>query len=152
MTIKVEGVEITLTEDQKQEICKGQHKYPLFKRNIHTQNIVKFTSLNGGEVVWSGDLDGTKIGYSSQDFIPHTDSVWENVAYDEKRSLFDRQPVYCWDDDSTHARDIKFYDAVNCYTFSYYGRRNGYKYNNFEAIKPEHYTPWMLEAFKTLGR
>lgn len=32
------------------------------------------------------------------------------------------------------------------------GERNNTQSPNYEAIKPEHYIPWMLEAFNTLKR
>jgi len=151
MQITVEGVEITLTEEQKQKICEGTTKYPIFKRNVNSGLIVKFTGLGTGKVVWKGD-QSMFIGFKSNGFFPHTNKTWEDVAYDEERDLFDGQPVYCWNNEDTHSRNIRFYDVLYKTVYNYKGYRRGPVFGNYEAVRQEHYTPWMLEAFETLKR
>ena len=144
---------VELTEEQLKQLgieVEPEFKYPLFKRWRTANLILKFTDLNAGEVVWKGESTYDVIKLISDAFVPHTDYNWEDVAYDEERDLWDGQPVECWDDDSTHTRHIKFYDAVNncCYFFN--GKRYGRSHDNYKALSPDRYDEWIIEAHKTM--
>lgn len=154
MEITVNNVNITLTPEQIAQICKEakpEFNYPIFKQSTSNGKIIKFTSLNSGEVVWvqnSVEAIGSTGGY-----LQHTSvSNWQDVAYDAERDLWDGQPIYAWDNDDAHARTIRFYDAVTKCTYNYGGIRCGASFNNYEAIDPAYYTPWILKAFTTLQR
>ena len=68
----------------------------------------------------------------------------------EEVELYDKQPVYAWDNNMTHTRTLRFYDKKNNGIFSYYGKRSLLSYDNCEAI-PTHMIPeWMIETQKTL--
>ena len=130
---------------------KDDIEYPIFKRNKYNESIVKFTDLDTNIRIMKG-TSNYNVGEVIKSTL-HTDTkVWEDVAYDKERDLFDGQPVECWEDDSSHSRKIRFYDAINTCSFTYDGVRGGYPFKNYKAIKPEHYKKWMLEAFETLER
>lgn len=125
--------------------------YPLFKRWKIDGEIVKFKSLQSGTTMWQGDgCNG--IGYESKTFTSHTDDRWGDVPYDAERDLWHGQFVMCWDDKGMYHRTSTFYDAINKCGFAYNGTLNGFTYDNYEAIKPENYTEWMIEAYKTLDK
>ena len=144
---KIAKIEIELAEI-KAEFSKQEVEYPLFRRSKHDEKIVKFTSLNEGTVVWKGD-----IGCTSDNWMSHTDTdTWEEVAYDKDRDLWDGQPILCWNNDDTHLRETRFYDAIHKKAYSYTGRRKSVGYKNYKAVNPDHYEDWIIEAYKTLGR
>ena len=133
--------------------AKPEYTYPIFKRSRNGGKIIKFTDLQTGVVVWKGRYF-RDIGDTDITWIPHIDTdTWEDVSYDSERDLWDTQPVYVWDN-ATHFRDIAFYDAIKQARFSSIGTRGGIRgglsYTRYEAIKPEHYPEWLLEAHKTL--
>ena len=130
---------------------KDNTEYPIFKRRRSSGVVFKFTGLKETTAVMDSSSN-FKIGDLLIDSVPHTSDIWEDVAYDKERDLFDGQPVECWEDGDSHSRKIRFYDAINTCAFTYDGVRGGYPFKNYEAVKPEHYTEWMLEAFKTLKR
>ena len=149
---KIAKMEIELAE-LKAECSKQEVEYPLFMRNKENGKIVKFTSLSEGTVVWKGSVPYSEIEYYSESWFNHTDTdVWEEVAYDEDRDLWDGQPIWCWDDECTHSRDLSFYDAVNKCVYAYDGRRVGFVHDNYKAINSDHYESWMVEAYKTLEK
>ena len=152
MEITVNNVNITLTPEQIAQICKEakpEFDYPIFKRSTSNGKIVKFTSLNNGEVVWQQD-SSEPIGHTDE-YKRHTSTTyWQDVAYDTEQGLWDGQPVYCWGDIYTHACSIGFYDVVHKCRYDFEGKRSGTRYSNYEAIDPANYTPWMLKAFTTL--
>lgn len=154
--MKIDLKNIDFTEEEIAEIVakysKPNVEYPLFKRSQVNGVIVKFNCLTGGRVVWKGSSK-LSIGDYSDDFICHTDTAaWEDVAYDRERGLFDGQIIECWDDENTHDRIIRFYDAVNKCTFNHYGVRKGFLYKNFKALDHKFYQEWMIEAYKTLEK
>jgi len=156
MEIKLQDTTITLTDEQVKEIADfynaPKFEYPLFKKSKYTNAIVKFTDLRTGIVVFKGtDVYSHEIGHTLKTFIPHTDvNTWEDVPYDKERNLFHTQPIYYWDDYHTHSRLIGFYNAIQECGFSCKGKLKGLGYSQYEAILPEHYTDWIIEAHKTL--
>ena len=139
---------VELTEDQLKQLgieVEPEFTYPLVKRSKRAGAIIKFTSMSGGTTVWKGNTC-FKIGYVSNNFIKHTSDEWEDVAYDSERDLWDGQPVECWDDEDTHRRHIRFYNAKDKSIYSYKGERDkvdfdNYKvdFDNYKAIPSDRY-------------
>ena len=154
--IKVNNVEIELTAEQIKEIKalpdESEFEYPLFMKHKVNGQIIMFTSINEGCVVWKRDQEfSSTIGYVSDGWIPHTNTdTWQPVPYDKERGIWHGQPVEVWDSMCTHERRIRFYNAITLSPFSIHGRSLLYTWDNIEAIPPEHYEPWMFEAYKTL--
>jgi len=73
----------------------------------------------------------------------------EQIAKLEEPELKDKQLVWCWDNNLTHQRTLKFYDAINDCTFNGFGKRNGASWHNYEPFEDE-YPDWAKEAYKTL--
>jgi len=145
---------VELTKEQLQQlgiVVEPEFTYPLFKRWKDSGEIVKFTSMSEGVVVWKG-TGIEKVGNVSDTFINHTDTGWEDVVYDSERDLWDGQPIECWSNGGTHRRYIKFYDAKNRCSFNYAGKRGGLTYDNYKALSPDRYDEWILEAYKTLEK
>ena len=133
--------------------CEDKIEYPLFKRNKVNGAVIKFTGLSEGTVVWKGDDPELEANRHYHHLRAHTEEeFWEDVAYDRERNLWDGQPIYCWDNDSTHSRTIRFYDAINKRTFGYKGERKGHFYNKYIPIPPEHYDKWIVDSYNKLNK
>jgi len=132
------------------EALKNEQKYPIYCLSKGTEEIVRFTGLQEGIVVKQGDLDD--VGYDYNKWVAHTNTnVWQQLDVCPKTGFYDGQLVWCWDDNYTHERRLKFYDTKKETTFYYNGERCGiyyHKYEPYEGNWPE----WALEAFKTLEK
>ena len=126
-----------------------QYKYPLYFESAHDGTIVKFTGFITGVTVKLGTDSLVDIGISTNSWVPHTNEIWTPVAYNKEKDLFDKQLVWAWDDDDTHRRTVRFYDAINDGVFSYCGKRRHFMFSNYEAYEGE-YPEWATEAYKTL--
>lgn len=62
----------------------------------------------------------------------------------------DKQLCWCWNNDESHKRTMKFYDKENKVTYYYDGKRHGNRFENYEPIPREEYPQWAIEAEKTL--
>ena len=125
-------------------------EYPLYKISSIGE-IVKFSGLNTGIVVMSTDSIDI-INKEVDDWISHTDeSIWRDVPYNRKLGLYDKQPIWCWDNPKS-SRRLSFYDTINHTTYSLSGRRDGAKYYNCEAVNFETLkaNPWIIEAYNEL--
>jgi len=145
---------VELTKEQLKQLgieVETEFKYPLFKRWKISGQICKFTDIRKAETVWEG-MSLHKVGTTRDNFTPHTDAMWEDVAYDVERDLWDGQPVECLTCDHTHERDIRFYDVLNRCTFMYDGRRDGMFFDNYKALQSDRYDEWIIKAHKTLER
>ena len=135
---------------KKQNTEKEESKYPVYCKLIDSSIVVKFTGLTTGELVIGNEYQ--KVGEKCNEWIKHTDAkYWKQLDVCEKTGFFDGQLVWCWDDDDTHSRDLKFYDAKNKCTYIFNGKKDGCVYDNcepFEGNDPD----WALEAFQTLER
>ncbi len=153
MTYKLDNIEIT--DAQLDELLAkreaNKFEYPLYKRWIYSGEIVKFTSLDQGEVVVAGKDNLHKIGYIDS-FVSHTAHGWEDVPYNKERDLFHTQAIECWYSNYTHRRDLRFYDAINDEVFTYSGKLKGASYNNYRAIPLDKVPEWMNEARATLEK
>jgi hypothetical protein len=74
------------------------------------------------------------------DYIGDTDiSIHEtltDVPYNAERGLYDKQPVWCWDDDYIAIKVLNFYDAQDDMVFDMDGSRSSVKYTNMEPVTP----------------
>ena len=136
---------------KKQNLDKEEEiKYPIFCKWKQTSLVVKFTGLQSGEVVMNNSY--YSVGDKGNDWRSHTDSnIWQQLDVCEETGFFDGQLVWCWDNDETHSRHLRFYDVKNKCAFYDDGNRNGYSYKNYEPFEGN-YPDWALEAFQTLER
>ena len=135
---------------KKQNTEKKEIKYPIYCKLKGSSLVVKFAELQLGEVVVNGKY--YSIGNKSTIWTSHTDTdVWQQLDVCEKTGFFDGQLIWCWDNDETHSRHLRFYDIRNKCAFYDDGKRNGYSYKNYEPFEGN-YPDWALEAFQTLER
>ena len=143
------GKEIEILKKQNSEKEK-EVKYPIYCKLKRSSFVVKFTGLQSGEVVVNSKH--YNIGDKSTTFRSHTDSdVWQQLDVCEETGFFDGQLVWCWDNNDTHIRYLKFYDVKNKRTYQFDGVRCGTRFNNYEPFEGN-YPDWALEAFQTLER
>ena len=125
-------------------------KYPIFCRFKDWSLVVKFTGLKSGKVVVNNSY--YNVGYKCDDWRIHTDTiVWKQLDVCEKTGFFDGQLVWCWDNNQTHFKCLRFYDAKNKCTYYSDGKKDGAFYENYTPFEGN-YPDWALEAFKTLER
>ena len=135
---------------KKQNTEKEKSIYPIYCKLKDSSLVVRFTELQSGEVVINNDNNNVRDNYHI--FTNHTDTnTWQQLDVCEKTGFFDGQLVWCWDDDDTHTRDLKFYDAKNKCTYIFNGKKDGCVYDNYEPFEGN-YHDWALEAFQTLER
>ena len=140
------GKEIEALKKQSEE---EEIKYPIYCKLKNYSLVVKFTGLNPGEVVFNSSYN---VNVKSTTWIKHTDTdVWQQLDVCEKTGFFDGQLVWCWDDDDTHSRILRFYEAKHKGTHQFDGTRGGTRFNNYEPFEGN-YPDWALEAFQTLER
>ena len=143
------GKEIEALKNQVTE--KEEFNYPIYCKLKHSSLVIKFTGLNSGELVVNSEY--SNIGDKNTDWRRHTDTdVWQQLDVCEKTGFFDGQLVWCWEDDDTYIRYLKFYDAKNeCTYYQCDGCRKGHVFDNYEPFEGN-YPDWALEAFQTLER
>ena len=135
-------------EDLKKQSEKEEFTYPIYCKLKDSSLVVKFTGLQSGEVVVNGGH--FKIGDKSTTWIKHTDTnYWQQLDVYEKTGFFDGQLVWCWEDDDTHVRQLRFYDVKYKCTYQADGTKDGGLYDNYEPFEGN-YPDWALEAFQTL--
>ena len=135
---------------KKQNKVKEELKYPIFCKLKDSSLVVKFTDLQTGEVL--ANNNDYNVGYKCYDFTNHTDNtVWQQLEVCEKTGFFDGQLVWCWEDEDTHSRVLRFYDAKRKCPYQFDGTINGLKFDNYEPFEGN-YPDWALEAFQTLER
>ena len=136
-------------EALKKQSEKEEIKYPIFCKSTRSLLVVKFTGLNSGEVVFNSSCN---VDVKSTTWIKHTDTTtWQQLDVCEKTGFFDGQLVWCWENEFTHSKHLRFYDSKNKCVYDYSGNRGGFSYNNYEPFEGN-YPDWALEAFKTLER
>ena len=135
---------------KKQVTEKEEINYPIYYKLKKSSLVVKFTGLRSGEVVVNSKH--YNIGDKSTTYRSHTDTmVWQQLDVCEKTGFFDGQLVWCWDNNYTHKRDLKFYDVKNKCTYLFNGDKDGSDYHKYEPFEGN-YPDWALEAFQTLER
>ena len=147
------GKEIEALKNQvieKEELKYTSYRYPMYCKSKNSSLVVKLTASDEGWVIVNnknhnrGEFRKTWSDYNKSD-------VWQRLDVCEETGFFDGQLVWCWDNDDTHTRDLKFYDAKNKCTYIFNGKKNGCNYDNYEPFKGN-YPDWALEAFQTLER
>ena len=142
------GKEIEALKKQNSE--KEEFTYPIYCKLKDSSLVIKFTGLQTGEVVINNKY--YKVGEKRNDWRKHTDTtVWQQLEVCEKTGFFDGQLVWCWDNDETHGRRLKFYDVKNKCTYQFDGNKNGYNHSNYAPFEGN-YPEWTLEAFQTVKR
>ena len=142
------GKEIEALKNQVTE--KEEIKYPIYCKLKDSSLVVKFTELQSGEVVINNNY--YNVGNKNTDWRSHTDSnVWQQLDVCEETGFFDGQLVWCWEDDDTHVRTLRFYDVKNKCTYQFDGTEDGHDYDNYEKFEGN-YPDWALEAFQTFKR
>ena len=135
---------------KKQNTEKKEITYPIYCKSIGSSLVVEFTRLNEGKVVVNSRYDS--VGVKSANWTRHTDTrFWQQLDVCEKTGFFDGQLVWCWDNDETHSRILKFYDVKYKCSYQFDGCRKGHGFDNYEPFEGN-YPDWALEAFQTLER
>ena len=135
---------------KKQNTKKEEITYPIYCKLKKSSLVVKFTGLHSGEAVVNSKC------YNIGDKIPTwrrpiDSDVWQQLDVCEETGFFDGQLVWCWDNNDTHARHLRFYEVKNKCTYVFDGSKNGSDYNNYEPFEGN-YPQWALKAFQTLDR
>ena len=135
---------------KKQNTEKEEINYPIYCKLKGSSLVVKFTELQSGEVVINNNY--YNVGNKNTDWRSHTDTdVWQQLDVCEETGFFDGQLVWCWDNDDTHTRILKFYDVKYKCSYQFDGCRKGHVFDNYEPFEGN-YPDWALEAFQTLER
>lgn len=133
------------------EKLKTKEDYPKFFRGIQYNFIVKFTTLTDGVVVYNDIV--ANIGNSWKSYVPHTNkALWEEIPYDKTTGFYHTQLVWSWNNENTHERILRFYDAINKRSFTRWGVEDGAAFGNYEAYdwSCDFINEWAIEAVKTL--
>ena len=137
-------------EALKKQSEKEEIKYPIFCKLKYSLLVVKFTALQTGEVVVNNGY--YNVGDKGNDWRKHTDTtVWQQLEVCEKTGFFDGQLIWCWDNDDTHVRTLRFYEVKRKCTYQFDGIKDGCNYDNYAPFEGN-YPDWALEAFQTLER
>ena len=135
---------------KKQNTEEEEITYPIYCKLKGSSLVVKFTGLTLGKLVVNSKH--IKIEETFKEWRIFTDiNTWQQLDVCEETGFFDGQLVWCWDNDETHSRHLRFYDVRNKCAFYDDGNRNGYSYKNYEPFEGN-YPDWALEAFQTLER
>lgn len=130
--------------------AKKQTKYPIYCRNKIWNDVIKFNSLNEGVCVKQGS--NTIVGQKGNFMYKHTDrSVWQQLKVCPETGFFDGQLVWCWDNDDTHRRELRFYNVKYGHAYRHDGTSSCYYINhdNYEPYEGN-YPDWAQKAFETL--
>ena len=142
------GKEIEALKNQVTE--KEEINYPIYCKLKGSSLVVKFTGLQEGKLVVNSKH--VKIEKEFNEWIICTDTrFWQQLDVCEETGFFDGQLVWCRDNNDTHIRYLKFYDAKHKGTYQFDGTRCGTRFNNYEPFEGN-YPDWALEAFQTLKR
>ena len=121
-------------EALKKQSEKEEFTYPIYCKIKYSSLVVKFTALQTGEVIVNNSY--YNIGDKGNDWRIHTDTiVWKQLDVCEKTGFFDGQLVWCWDDDDTHVRQLRFYDVKYKCTYQADGTKDGGLYDNYEPFE-----------------
>ena len=142
------GKEIEALKNQVTE--KEEINYPIYCKLKKSSLVVKFTGLQSGEVVVNSKH--YNIGDKSTTYRSHTDTnSWQQLDVCEKTGFFDGQLIWCWQNEFTHSKHLRFYDVKYKCAYDYSGKKGGFGYDNYEPFEGN-YPDWALEAFQTLER
>jgi hypothetical protein len=125
---------------------------PRYFRARDTTLVVRFDSLNVGTVVVGSEHYNE--GEFDNCWVDHNDtSHWIEIPYNEELGIAHGQLVECWDDISTHTSELRFYDAVNKCTFTYWGvmDKDAYKFEHYHPLTFDEYPDRLKQAALTLN-
>ena len=135
---------------KKQNTEEKEFNYPIYCRDKKTNCVLKFKSLSEGVYVIQNKF--RKVGENSKRLLSHNDTdYWQQLDVCEETGFFDGQLVWCWDNNDTYSRILKFYNVKNKCTYQFDGNKDGSDYDNYEPFEGN-YPDWALEAFQTLER
>ena len=135
---------------KKQNTEKKEITYPIYCKLKDSSLVVKFKGLRQGKTVVNNTFNN--VGEKAFTWQNHSETnTWQQLDVCEKTGFFDGQLVWCWDNDDTHGRILKFYNVKNKCTYFFYGKNNGADFGNCEPFEGN-YPDWALEAFQTLKR
>ena len=142
------GKEIEALKTQNTE--KEEINYPIYCKLKDSSLVVKFKGLRQGKTVVNNAFNN--VGEKAFTWQNHSETnTWQQLDVCKKTGFFDGQLVWCWDNEFTHTRNLKFYNAKNKCTYQFDGKKDGYNYDNYEPFEGN-YPDWALEAFQTLER
>ena len=137
-------------EALKKQSEKEEFTYPIYCKLKDSSLVVRFTGLTTGELVIGNEYQ--KVGEKCNEWIKHTyTNLWQQLEVCEKTGFFDGQLIWCWDNNDTHSKTLKFYDAKHGCTYCFDGTKMGSQFKNYEPFEGN-YPDWALEAFQTLER
>jgi len=125
--------------------------YPLCFESILDGFIAEFTGLGTGEVIKAGGTEIFKVGQVYLGFVPHTDvSAWKPIAFNKERGLYDKQLIWCSDDNMNGLPHLAFYNAIKdlALAFSLFGPRDGFMWDNMSPATVDE--PWVKIAYDKL--
>ena len=135
---------------KKQNTEKKEFTYPIYCKLKDSSLVVKFKGLRQGKTVVNNTFNN--VGNKSSIWQNHTDiNTWQQLDVCEKTGFFDGQLIWCWDNDDTHVRTLRFYEVKRKCTYQFDGTKYGCNYDNYAPFEGN-YPDWALEAFKTLER
>ena len=135
---------------KKQNTEEEEIAYPIYCKLKDSSLVVEFKGLRQGKTVVNNTFNN--VGDKSTTWTSHSETyVWQQLDVCEKTGFFDGQLVWCWDNDDTHVRTLRFYDVKNKCTYQFDGTEDGHDYDNYEPFEGN-YPDWALEAFQTLER
>ena len=135
---------------KKQNTEKEKSIYPIYCKLKDSLLVVRFTGLTTGELVIGNEYQ--KVGEKCNEWIKHTNTnTWQQLNVCEKTGFFDGQLVWCWENEFTHSKHLRFYDSKTKCAYDYSGNRGGFRYENYAPFEGN-YPDWALEGFQTLER
>ena len=142
------GKEIEALKNQVTE--KEEINYPIYCKLKYSSLVVKFTKLKFGEVVVNDKY--TNIGDKITTWASHTDNtIWQQLDDCKETGFLDGQLVWCWENEFTHSKHLRFYNVKYKCTYKFDGTKDGHNYDNYKPFEGN-YPDWALEAFQTLKR
>ena len=142
------GKEIEALKNQVTE--EEEIKYPIYCKLKDSSLVVKFKGLRQGKTVVNNTFNN--VGEKAFTWQNHSETnTWQQLDVCEKTGFFDGQLVWCWEDDDTHSRVLRFYEVKRKGTYKFDGTQDGHAYDNYEPFEGN-YPDWALEAFQTLER
>ena len=119
---------------KKQNTEKEETKYPIYCKLKDSSLVVKFKGLKNGKTVVNNINHDVMTKIS--DYKTHKNTnVWQQLDVCEETGFFDGQLVWCWDNNDTHMKYLKFYDAKNKCTYQFDGTKDGGVYSNYEPFE-----------------
>ena len=135
---------------KKQNTEEEEIAYPIYCKLKDSSLVVKFKGLRQGKTVVNNTFNN--VGNKSSIWQNHSETnVWQQLDVCEKTGFFDGQLVWCWENNQTHFKCLRFYDAKNKCTYYSDGKKDGAFYDNYAPFEGN-YPDWALEAFQTLER